>query len=158
MFGEDQTMTPAALENVIRLNCNDQGKVVVTAQDQDRFVMTIEQAAAACAEGDKAIRFGKQLENVLLPKLGAWLAGHQAAVRKAFLTQREGRLLFLVIQSTAPYDRQLADDLTALDLDVARDASLDLIPLSVMALPAVDDNAAASFMESGPAMVFANAK
>ncbi|MBC8373992.1 MAG: hypothetical protein H8E53_10390 [Planctomycetes bacterium] len=132
----------------------DPREVVVTPKDNDRFVGSVKEIATACHAGIPLIEFTNQLEKTLVPKLAEWLAERGDKVHSAFISVREGRLLFLVIQCGAAYDRELTDALTKIDIEIARDADLDMIRLEVMALPCVPDEDAYSFLDPQFIMVF----
>jgi hypothetical protein len=44
------------------------------------------------------------------------------------------------------YDRQLEDELTDLDLSIAKDEDFDLLSVSVLAIPRVDEDGIKSFI------------
>jgi len=151
------TNTPAKTRvDPIRLDYHaaDPREVVVTPKDNDRFVGSVKEIATACHAGIPLIEFTNQLEKTLVPKLAEWLAEQGDKVHRAFISVREGRLFFLVVQYAAAYDRELTDALTKIDLDIARDAGLDMIRLEVMALPRVSDEDAYSFLDPQFIMVF----
>ena len=132
-----QTETP-----YIQLDYKKDGSVVVTPKDQDRFVISVQEAVTACKDITQVRQFGKYL----LSMLTKWLQDNRAKARKAFLTVRDGGLLFLVIRKEAKYDAQFTDALTELDVAIARDANLNMIQLDVLALPDVSDEGARSFL------------
>lgn len=132
----------------------DLREVVVTPKDNDRFVGSVKEIATACHVGRKHLTFSKQVKGPLVSKLAEWLAEHSEGVHAAFMSVREGRLFFLVIQSGAVYDREFTDSLTGLDLDIAQDTDLDMITLEVMALPCVPDEDAYSFLDPQWVVVF----
>jgi hypothetical protein len=142
--------TPVHLEaRPIRLDYRIKGgNVVVMPNDEDRFTMTIQEAALACKAGVKQLRFGRQFERTLLPRLGSWMKAHKNKIQKAFLTLGDGRLLFLIVRREVPYDETFENELSDLDISIARDETLDLIRLAVLALPCVSEETYASFLDN----------
>lgn len=152
-------MDTATTGQTIRLDYFKKGQqVVVTPHDMDRFMLSVQEAATACKVGHQAIRFGKQFEQKLLPRLAGWLRKHERRVRRGLLTTREGRLLFLVVRRQAECDLKLTDDLSDLDMEIAQDHEMSLISLDVLALPDVEDEVAESFIDSKWSMAFGSAK
>lgn len=143
-------MAPAATKpEPIHLTFRDANTpVLVEAENEDRFFTTVREAAAACQAADKEAQFSKQLRDNLFTKLRNWLRKQTSKVEGAYLAIREGGLLFLVVRSDTPYDRQFEDDLTALDAEIATDPSLSLVALDVMALPHVSEETAMAFLGS----------
>jgi len=121
-------------------------KVLVVPEDEDRFLVSVDAAVKACQAADKTLQFGRQFRDILLPRLGLWISDRADKLKKAYLTVREEGLLFVAILARAEYDRELEDDLSELDIAVARDPHLDLIDLEVLALPNASDAAHASFL------------
>jgi len=129
----------------IQLDYETNGRVIVTPQDSDRFVVTIQEAVATCQTAGEVLRYRHAFSEVLMPRLTEWLECHRTQVRKAFLTVRDGGLLFLVIRKKAECDPEFTAELAEFDMEVAQDSNLDLICLEVMALPDVSDEVALSF-------------
>ena len=134
----------------LRLDFYEQGrKVLVKPQDHDAFVVSVEEAAAACqiANRNQSYTFGLQFEE-LLRRLAKWIQLHKAAVRKAYVTVRDAGFLFLVVQKSPALDLKLEEDLTELDLEVAHEEAFGLLRLNVLALPSSSKEAYESFLES----------
>lgn len=129
----------------IQLEYSRDGKVVVTDDVQDRFLISVQEAVIACKDMAQSILYRRQF-GMLVVKLGAWLQRHRQKVRKAFLTAREGTLLFLVVRSTAQFDASVTDALTDLAIDVSNDDGFSLMRLDVLALPDASDEAVKSFL------------
>lgn len=133
--------------SVVRLDYRmEDTRVIVTPQDNDAFGLTVEQAVRACRLfGDEGIPFEGQF-NLLLRRCALWLLDHKKYVSDAYMTARDAGLLFLVVRKQKEYDGKFEDDLTALDISIARDAELDLIRLSVLAMPAIPDDVLESLL------------
>lgn len=121
------------------------GSVVVTPEDNDRFMITVEAAIRACQAYHQQAVFQLQFKQTL-QKLGEWLRAHQQDVGEAYVTVRDAGLLFLVVRRQAEYDSQFEDDLTDLDMQIAQDTELNLIRLSVFAIPPCSHEGVNSFL------------
>ena len=143
----------------IRLSFRDKGRqVVVEPADEDRFMMSIEDAARACQQAIRAVQFGEQFKS-LLGCLGAWLVRNSGGkVSHAYLTLRDAGLLFIVIQASRASDESLEDSLVDLDIEIARDENLNLIELDVLPLPATSEEAYSSFLNPKYTWTFPHAK
>lgn len=150
--------------DAIKLNWDEKKRqIVVTPEDNDKFVVTVGEAIEAC----KATKSDKSYENykkfadqfdVLLDTLWLWIQDHKQDVFKAYLTIRDSDLLFLPIKISCNYDDDFEDELTELDITIAQNSGLDLIRLSVLALPKSSDNALSSFVHpEHPSLVYHNA-
>lgn len=125
-------------------------QIMVTPEDQDRFFITVEQAIEACVASKAQkpniiMRFEKQY-NALLNRLANWAEDHRSKITNAYLTVRDSDVLFVVVQREPVYDRALEDDLTALDMEVARDEAFGLIRMNVLGLPFVADDGDTAFL------------
>ncbi|HUW35272.1 MAG TPA: hypothetical protein VM223_26985 [Planctomycetota bacterium] len=112
------------------------GTVLIEPEDEDRYSLTVEQVIEACQAYDpqKKVQVRKAFAH-LLGKLAGWVNDHADKVDKAFLTRRYRNLLFLVIMKEKRHDEQLEDELSAIDLQIAREKQFADIRLCVLALP-----------------------
>lgn len=81
--------------------------------------------------------FRSQFED-LIETLGKWLS-EDKSLSEAYLTTRDGGLLFLVIRPNAEFSRDFEDRLTELDILIANDERFDSIQMSVLSLPRSED-------------------
>lgn len=131
--------------------------VVVTPEDQDRFMLPMQAAIDGCrlmVEQDKVQRQFK----VLLERLQEWARRHSADVLQVHLGFRDSRLLFLVERRSARFNRELEDELTELDIEIAREKQLDSISLQVLAIPGPSPESVASILAPGLVMTYRNAE
>lgn len=140
-------MTPAMQpRSVSYLKYEDRdGSVVVTPDDEDRFMITVEAAIRACQAYHQQAVFRMQFKQTL-QKVAEWLRAHESHVGQAYVTVRDAGLLFLVVRKQPQYDSGFEDDLTDLDLQIAQDPDLNLIRLSVLAIPPCTDDGVNSFL------------
>ncbi len=151
-------MTQATKPNILRLDYQEPGgTVLVVPADQDRFALTVEEAVKACRAYERAATFQRQFK-ILLRMLADWIREHRANVGEAYVTVRDAGLLFLVVKQSAAYDDTFEDELTQLDLAVAQDPNLDLIRLSVLAVPPASQEGVESFLAPGFTLQYAHAQ
>jgi hypothetical protein len=124
------------------------GNIVVTPQDQDRFVIRVGRAIAILQQAAEAEKFRAQF-NLLLRMLAEWLKEHQDEIAKAYLTDRDGALAFVVVRKSCEYDDDFEDVISALDFQIANDPDLDLIRMDTIALPSAAEAAITSFIDPG---------
>ena len=142
----------------IRLDWEEKSRsLVVTPKDQDRFCLNVEEAIDACKAHTEEKKFRLQFQT-LLGFLGYWVQEHQKDIRDAIVTLQEGCILLLVVKENTSYEDSFEDALTKLDLAVARDPVLDLIRLTVLALPNCSDSARASFINPDLFLIYPNGK
>ena len=151
-------MPTAQRQKHILLDFRRKGEqVFVNPEDNDKFFMSVQVAAAACQMAGKVVAFGDQFRD-LLEKLASWIKAHRKPIQQAFVTIRDSGFLFLVVQTTPYLDLDLEAELTTLDLEVAQDESFDLLRLNVLALPASSNQAYESFLETSQIWTFKNAE
>ena len=124
----------------------------MSPSDDNRFSITVDRAIAACQPYDRAEEFRNQFM-LLLRRFGEWLSP-RSDIDSAWITKRDGHLLFLVVRKSAAYDGDFEDALSALDLEVAHDGHLNLIGINTMSLPLVSREALCGFLDSEVALPF----
>lgn len=133
-------------ETVVELHFEDAGgHVRIVPPDRDLMTMPVKTAIEACRAFNDQLTFRDQFD-LLLEKLGQWLSDRRTAVADAYVTTRDAGLLFVVIQQEKNRDPELDEALTDLDLEIANDEDFSHIPLSVLALPHVDQASIRSFL------------
>jgi hypothetical protein len=127
--------------------CPDEGieTVVVTTKDGDRFVLTIEEAIAACQTGDRSRQFFDQFRGVM-ERLTSWLNERPEKIDRAYLRIGRDGLDFTVVLRAKGFDPELEDSLTELDIEIAQNEAFELIKLDITALPYCSENSARSFV------------
>lgn len=119
-------------------------RVFVEPEDEDRFVITVQDAIKACRAYGRAADFQAQFK-VLNNVLVKWIADRNDKIDHAYLTERDAGLLFVVVQKSEQIDPDFEDELTDLDLQIAHDSFLPMIKLSVIALPKCSKEQLGSF-------------
>ena len=120
-------------------------QVFVQAENQDRFIMSIDAAARACQRATQSYAYGQQCNELLL-RLARWLLDHQKMVQDAFVSVQGVGLLFVVVQKNATYDKGLEEALTNLDIEVANSPDFDLLRMDVQSLPSVSEEGCRAFV------------
>ena len=135
----------SGLRNVVQLDYTDQdGTVTVTPSDQDRFNIKITHAVEILKHAGDQKMFLMQFD-FLIKRLIAWIRG-QENIDQAFVTLRDGGLVFVVMCQSPQYDEDFEDALSDLDIDLANDDALTQIKIDVMSLPNVSEEAMGSFL------------
>jgi hypothetical protein len=103
----------------IRLNFRSIQQVVVEPEDENRFLMTAREATRACeqAQGEKELR--EQFTQFML-YLHKWCEAHADEVCAAYVYPGDGFLNILVCTRGDGYRFDFDDQVTELDIDVAR--------------------------------------
>lgn len=136
----------SAPQSVVLLRYDDHaGTVCVEVTECDRIILATAEAARACGAYEEQQRFQAQFQD-LMAHLCRWSQEQSADVESAYITVRDGGLLFLVVRREAEYDRGFEDALTDLDAEIARDEDFNLIRLSVLALPHCPPESLESFL------------
>lgn len=119
--------------------------VTVSPEDENRFCIKVRRAIEILQQADRKEEFREQF-NLLLRVLARWL-NDQHDIDKAFLTQRDGALAFVLVRKSSAYDEDFEDALSDLDFNVANDPDLNLIRMDAIALPNVSESAVGSFLD-----------
>lgn len=90
---------------------------------------------------------GAQVE-ALLKKLQHWSNEHSHMIGRADVRViAPDDLLFVVMQKGIPYDFDLSEHLTDLDIEIARSADFNLITLNVQTIPRCSSSSAQAFID-----------
>jgi hypothetical protein len=135
---------------------NVRGQVVVTPDNENRFVVRMAEAIAAC-EGLEQNQRAQDKYNLLLTRLATWIGKHAASVRDAYVTTRDNGLCFIVVQKSPAYDRGFQDAVAELDWDIANDPDIPFA-LEVMAVPPAPVESLRSILGSGGVLKFRGGK
>ena len=147
-------MSTTRLSSIVLYEDGAERDVLVYLKDNDKFVLTAQDAVRACRAWDKGVQFGRQFED-LLNRLSQWVAENRSHISTAKLNVRQNDILFVATQKTVERDDVLADRLTELDLEISTASTFDLISLNVLSLPLVDNESAAAFLSSGEILTHA---
>jgi hypothetical protein len=95
-------------------------EVCVHAEDEDRFWMTCEEAARACKQHVSVVEWKREFTR-LLGWLRLWSENEKGRVKECFVSLRDNRLAITVVPMTQGFDFDLANAVTALDSNIARE-------------------------------------
>jgi len=126
----------------IRISHDDERDVSFVTEDENRFFLSVsETIAAGRIHIQRRDELNETAERVraLQKRAAMWWKSHSPDIKAAYLSYRQGRFTFLVIQKGVPLNEKLEQDLIELDIQLAK--SLEVRPLSaeVMLLPECDD-------------------
>jgi hypothetical protein len=111
------------------------GSVMVTTDDEDRFVMPMPQAVTACVDYMRSEE-GKAAMLDLFRLLKQWTRDHAADVREAYITPVSGALRFLVAPRSVRFNEALGDALSDLEVRVVEDERFArFLPFEAVAIP-----------------------
>jgi hypothetical protein len=127
----------------IEINWEHDGRVSVVGKDKHRFLITMQQAAEACARGHEQIVFVEEL-TTLLGRVHAWLQEHSSRVSAAYFAVVERRLVVFVMPAGSHMDLELSDEIAALEVDLFHDFSN--VRCEVKQIPGHDPRAIQAFV------------
>lgn len=130
----------------IRMKWSEKNRtVLIEGKGEDRFPMKVREVIQACNIRQRANDYEAQFAT-LNHILGQWLYLHKEQIYKAFITVRDGHLLFLTVTNVVKCDADFEDALTDLDLAITQTPFLSDIFLSVQSLPYCDNDAYGAFL------------
>jgi hypothetical protein len=103
----------------IRLSYSN-GQVTVTPEDQDIFFISAERAAEACVEAVRLEERVARFKRAFLLPLHEWCVGHADRVSACYVPQPTGHVQVFVITASPRFDFELAEELAALELRLAK--------------------------------------
>jgi hypothetical protein len=124
----------------IQLKYDEDTRVVVHHADGDRVVVSAAEAVLSILKwGSVTTRLSDVQEqmHLLLRQLRTWCDTRASRIYRAFVQVNitYERVGFIVIQKAVPYDEQLSDDLTELDLELFHHPQLGAIRVDVLGIP-----------------------
>ena len=130
----------------------DGGKVVVTPEDQNRFVIAADRAVEACQLMDSGLQLRERFKEEFLTRLFQWCQQHADKIQGCYVAIRDGTLTVFVIGVSGTYDFDLDDPISELEAEMQdKGWSSDIIQL-----PAGDsDSRRAFFDEETSILVYA---
>jgi hypothetical protein len=138
---------PSAIEPIQLKWEQKDGTIVVTPNDQDRYLVKVGKAIEILRQHEREQQFGRQF-SVLNKRLAAWLEEHSDKCARAFLTAGESTLRFIVVRKEVRFDSEITDALSELGVEIANDPDLNLIKVATRALPFASDEALQSFLDT----------
>jgi hypothetical protein len=99
----------------------DCGQVVVTPQDEDRFVLAARQAVSACQGAVVVDRLVNQFKTDFLARLHRWCIEHQASVQGCYVPYPPScgcAIKVFIVARAVAFDLDLSDAIADLELDL----------------------------------------
>jgi hypothetical protein len=94
----------------------DDGKVVVTPEDEDRFIQEAGWAVRACQQKLAQDRFVEQFKNEFLLALHGWCESHSDRVRDCYVVPGSAWISVFIVTSAPGYDFDLSDAVADLEM------------------------------------------
>jgi hypothetical protein len=121
----------------------DGGKVVVTPEDQNRFVIAADKAVEACQLMDAGLQLRERFKEEFLTRLFQWCQRHADKINGCYVAIRDGTLTVFVIGASGTYDFDLDDPISELEAEMQdKGWSSDIIQL-----PADDSDSRRTFFD-----------
>jgi hypothetical protein len=118
-------------------------QVVVHAADEDRFLMTCEEAARACKRHMTVVEW-KQEFTRLLAHLRKWIEQHLSTVEACYADVRDGQLVIFILPKGRRFDMGLAEEIAALEYSLP--GQFPICDCEVMQVPATSNESLTGFM------------
>lgn len=103
----------------IRLNFRNETRVVVEPADEDRFVVTVREAAQACKQAQDNKEWESQFNNFLV-YLENWSESHSDTIKTVYVNVADGALNILICTGDELYNVDFDDTITELDLELVK--------------------------------------
>jgi hypothetical protein len=94
------------------------GHVVITPQDEGRFVRESQWAASVCQSAPAAEPFVERFKTEFLPPLREWCQAHHERIRACYVPFASPHLTVFVITRAGRYDFALSDALSDLGFEL----------------------------------------
>ncbi len=139
--------------SVIRLTQAD-GNVIVEPEDEDRFVLSAQQAVKACQDSHRRDEAVYAFKREFLEPLIDWCRQHKDKVQACYIPIPKGFIQVFMIGASPKYDFALGKELSELELRLA-DAGWSVSVLQIPASP--EEILLAYFKMEGTIEVYATA-
>ncbi len=145
-------ITERIKSQAIQLSYSDSGNVTVTPENEDRFVLTAQNAVRACQEHHLNNEAIKRFKTGFLRPLHEWCLKHASSITACFIAAPTDHLQVFVIGATPKYDFALGKEVSALERQLY-DAGWKL---SVLQIPDSDEEELQTYFDiEGALQVYA---
>jgi hypothetical protein len=110
-------MPKTGIKGPVQLGWDDD-RVVVTPEDQDRFIITAQKAVRACQQANVEAMMVDRFKDEFIGSIHRWCQRHADKVGECYAAVRDGTAAVFVIGSAPKYDFSLGDSLSALELEL----------------------------------------
>jgi hypothetical protein len=114
---------------------------MVTPEDQDIFFISAEKATEACRDAVRADERVARFKREFLVPVHKWCVDHAELVSACYIPLPAGHLQVFVVTSSRRFDFDLAEQVAALELELARSGWR----VGVSQLPAAEEMSLATF-------------
>lgn len=144
------TVDPSQLSaDPIRLHFSDETRVVVTPEDEDRFVTTATEAARACQQAQNAVAWQREFDR-FLTHVFEWCSARRETIAKSYLAfSPEGLELFLLTRGS-DYRFDVDDIISELDIELAQ--KFPRCPTEITQLPEAPIESLHAFFDPGKSL------
>ena len=134
----------------IRLNFKDTKTfVLVTPEDEDRFITTAAEAAQACQQAQHMLEWKREFDE-LLRHIHVWGCNHATEVSRIYMAFSNDGLKVFVLTQGGDYNFDFDDTVSELDIELAK--AFSRCPTDIMQLPETPVGALTSFFDTGKAL------
>ena len=152
--GMNSMSTLTTPDRPIQLHWNG-GKVVVTPEDENRFVKEAAWAVSACQSKLAIERYIEQLSAEFFPTVREWCVAHSDRVQAAFVPLPTDHFHVFVVSRSPTYDFELSEPLADLESNLLQKNW----PCEVLQIPACDGDALQTFFNpEGSVQVYGEAE
>lgn len=138
-------MTLKTNQDAIRLSAAEaERQVIITPEDQDRFVLTCDQAIAACKIHSSRKVWFEELGRLFF-HVNHWAIQHQDRVLACYAAPRGGQVVVFVIPKSDHFSFDLADLVVDLDIEITQ--KFQSIPAEVLQIPGASNSQFNSFVD-----------
>jgi hypothetical protein len=96
----------------------DDGKVVVTPEDQDRFVLAADSAVSACQMMNAGLELRRRFTDEYLTRVFQWSQQHADGIQSVYVAFQDVGLSVFVVGSSGEYDFKLDDPISDLEAEM----------------------------------------
>ena len=131
------TTTPSKPSRGTRqtLVLRDPDQPLLLARQDASFVATVGEAIDALRHQSNVSDTMHALDGIL-DRLAKWLVAWRTEVERAYFAPKDGRFLFMVVQSVPQFNEPLLDALADLDVELANEPSFEPLEVETLAAPA----------------------
>lgn len=132
----------------IRLHFSDRTPVVVTPEDEDRFMTTSAEAAIACRQAQEMLQWKNEFDR-LLTRLHDWCREKKEQVARTYMAPSDGGLKVFILTKGPDYRFDFDDAISGLDIEVAN--RFGRCPTEVIHMPETPVSSLTSFFDQSKA-------
>lgn len=103
----------------VRLTFRSEQHILVESDNEDRFMMTMREAAYACKQAQDKQEWQDDFKK-FLHEVHQWCEAHAGKVEAGYVGVGDGSLNVFVCTKSADYDFDIDDELTELDIDLVK--------------------------------------